>query len=160
LRGVCNRSDEENAGGDHQAAGDHGGYDNPGSGLHILLNPPATSYNQYYVKLRDSRRQVAFPVEFIQVFAMAVSIDMPKDQEQTLRQAFGDNLGQAAKEALIIEGYRTAKLSIGEVRELLDLQSPFEAESWLGSRSVHANYGLDDLEADRRTLAKVLSEKP
>jgi len=91
---------------------------------------------------------------------MAVSIDMPKQQEQTLRQAFGEDLGQAAKEALIIEGYRTAKLSIGEVRELLGLQTPFEAESWLGSRSVHSNYGLDDLEADRQALATTFGRKP
>jgi predicted HTH domain antitoxin len=87
---------------------------------------------------------------------MAVNLDMPKEQEATLRQAFGDNLAQAAKEALIIEGYRTGRLSIGEVCGLLGLPSRFDAEQWLGKRGVNWNYGADDLKQDRETLGKLL----
>ncbi len=88
---------------------------------------------------------------------MTLSIDLPEESEAILREAFGEGLNQAAKEALIIEGYRTGKLSITEVRDLLGLESRFDAESWLGKRGVNWNYRIEDLEADRKTLSKLLN---
>ena len=46
---------------------------------------------------------------------MTVTIELPETTERTLEQAFGKDLNRAALEALAIEGYRTAKLSVGEV---------------------------------------------
>jgi|CXWL01.1.fsa_nt_gi predicted HTH domain antitoxin len=79
------------------------------------------------------------------------------DTEQTLRQAFGPDLTRAALEALAIEGYRTARLSAGEVARILGLATSIEAQSWLAQRGVELNYSVKDLDADHATLDKLLS---
>lgn len=78
--------------------------------------------------------------------------------EQTLTQAFGGDLSRAALEALAIEGYRSAKLTSGEVAKVLDLATSIEAQAWLGRHGVKLNYSSDDLESDRAALAKHFPE--
>jgi hypothetical protein len=87
---------------------------------------------------------------------MTVSIDIPKQAEEMLKGAFGDNLNRTALEAIAIEGYRTGKLSRYEVQTVLGFDDRWQTESWLGSRGVHLNYSIEDLEADRQTLDRVL----
>ncbi len=89
---------------------------------------------------------------------MTVQINIPKEAEAALRGAWGNDLDRAALEALIIEGYRTGKLSLGQVAELLGLETRFQAQAWLGQRKVPMNYDLEELERDRRTLAKHFPE--
>ena len=88
-----------------------------------------------------------------------LTIHIPEDAEQALREAWGENLDRAALEALVIEAYRTGKLGISQVRRLLGFESRWEAEQWLGTRGVNWNYSLDDLEADRRTLDRILGRE-
>ncbi len=88
-----------------------------------------------------------------------LTIHIPEDAEQVLRKAWGENLDRAALEALVIEAYRTGKLGISQVRRLLGFESRWEAEQWLGTRGVNWNYSLDDLEADRRTLDRILGQE-
>ena len=88
-----------------------------------------------------------------------LTIHIPEDAEQALREAWGENLDRAALEALVIEAYRTGKLGISQVRRLLGFESRWEAEQWLGTRGVNWNYSLDDLEADRRTLDRILGQE-
>lgn len=90
---------------------------------------------------------------------MVLNIDLPEQGEAILREAFDGDLGQAAKEALVIEGYRTARLSLGQVRQLLGLQTRIEAEQWLGKRGVCWNYGIEDLEEDRKTIHDLFGVK-
>lgn len=89
---------------------------------------------------------------------MTINIQVPESTEETLKQAFGANLERMALEALVVEGYRCGKLGIGQVRRLLGLESRWDAENWLGDHGVVWNYTLEDLEADRATLAHVLRE--
>lgn len=89
---------------------------------------------------------------------MSVSFNIPKSLEDTLRAEWGD-LDQAAKEALIIESYRTGKLSIGQVAEFLGFETKFQAETWLGDRGVAWNYLREDLDADRQTLDAILPRR-
>ena len=89
---------------------------------------------------------------------MAILIDIPKELEQDLRAEWGD-LERAAKEALLIESYRSGKLSIGYLAEILGM-GVIEAENWLGQRGVNWNYSTEDLEADRKTLSRLLDKKP
>jgi predicted HTH domain antitoxin len=88
---------------------------------------------------------------------MTLSIDIPKDIEDALRAEWGGNLEQAAKESLFIESYRTGKITVGTLARLLGV-TRWEAESWLGRRGVKWNYDLEDLEADRQTLAPRVGE--
>lgn len=87
---------------------------------------------------------------------MTLKLDLPRSAEQILQEAWGRDLGCAVLEALAIEGYRTDKLSLYQVRVLLGHESRWETEAWLGSRGVHMNYTLEDLEEDRRTLDRLL----
>ncbi len=85
---------------------------------------------------------------------MSVKIDFPKRIEEHLKVAWGD-LGQAAKEALAIESYRTEKLSVGGVAEMLGL-SVLEAEAFLKSHGVAIPCTIADLEAERAALKQRL----
>jgi hypothetical protein len=53
---------------------------------------------------------------------MSISINIPKDQEQLLRDAWGSGLDRAVFEGLLVESYRAARLSAGELAELLEQQ--------------------------------------
>lgn len=83
---------------------------------------------------------------------MIVTLDLDPYTQQTFGQAFGQNLSQAAIEALTIEGYRARKFGIGAVRRLLGLRTRWETEAWLRTHEVPLNYSLDDFQADCRTL--------
>jgi hypothetical protein len=87
---------------------------------------------------------------------MTVSIDIPQQAERLLREAFGDNLGRAALEAIAIEGYRGGKLTAFEVQTLLGFEDRWETQAWFASRKVNLNYSLEDLDADRATLNRTL----
>jgi predicted HTH domain antitoxin len=86
---------------------------------------------------------------------MSISIQIPESLEAVLRSQIGD-LDQVAKEALAIEAYRSEKLSIGQVAELLGL-TVYEAEGFMKRRGVPAPFTLADFEHDRATLKQLLS---
>ena len=87
---------------------------------------------------------------------MNITINIPETAEAAFRQAWGQNLSRAAFEALLIEGYRSGKLSTGDIAEALNFETRLAAEQWLAARQVSLNYSLADLEADRATLDRVL----
>ena len=89
---------------------------------------------------------------------MTLSLNIPKEAEQTLLDAWGSGLDRAALEALAIEGYRSGKFGTAQVRKLLNFETRWDAERWLGSRGVHLNYSIEDLDADRRTLDRILGK--
>ena len=82
------------------------------------------------------------------------SLNLSTDASQTLQRAFGQDLDRAALEALAFEGYRTARLTAGEVARVLGLETSIAAQAWLAQHGVELNYSLDDLHADREALAK------
>lgn len=88
---------------------------------------------------------------------MQLTIDIPTAAEEPFRQAFGPDLSEAVKEALLIKGYQTGRISLGLVAEILELPTSLAARRWLAERNVPLNYGLDDLEADRETHRKLLN---
>ena len=88
---------------------------------------------------------------------MDVIIHIPKGIEEQLEAAFGRDLAQAAREALAIEGYRTERLSIGQVAELLGV-STLETHQFLKERKVPLLYTIDDFERDRKALKNALAE--
>lgn len=89
---------------------------------------------------------------------MTVRFDLPHDMEQHLRREFGD-LDQAAKEALLIESYREGRLSAGKIAEILG-KGVIETYEWLNLHGVPLNYTLDDLQADRATIARLFPDMP
>jgi len=89
---------------------------------------------------------------------VSISFDLPDPIEKELQSGLGD-LNAAAKEAFLIESYRTGRLSIGDIAAILGFETKYEAEVWLGQRGVSWNYGLAELDADRETLAKVFGDR-
>lgn len=89
---------------------------------------------------------------------MSLFINIPQETEQALRDALGPDLDRAALEALVVEGYRSGKLSAAEVGRLLGLGDRWTVNQWLADRRVPLNYTLEDLEADRRTLDRLLGK--
>jgi len=98
----------------------------PGSAAHQRIEPPTRS------KIDAAFQREAEP-------AMPISINIPKDQEQTLRNAWGKDLDQANREALAIAGYRSARLSAAEVGQLVGLEDRWAVNHWLASHRVPLN---------------------
>ena len=89
---------------------------------------------------------------------MAISVNLQQNDEKALREAWGSALDRAAFEGLIIESYRVGKISLGYLARLLGLTTSIEAQQWLSSRGIPLNYGIDDLEADRKTLSRLFPD--
>jgi predicted HTH domain antitoxin len=81
---------------------------------------------------------------------MSVSFELPSSVEQHLQVALGD-LGQAAKQALLMDAYRRGQISIGGLAKTLGM-GVIEAQQWLADHKIPMNYSVEDYEADCRTI--------
>lgn len=86
---------------------------------------------------------------------MKITIEIPEQVRESLEEQFGQDLTQAAKEALAIAWYQAEKLSIGLVAELLGM-SVYDAEGFMKAHHIDAPYSLDDYQQDRETLDRLL----
>lgn len=80
---------------------------------------------------------------------MSISFNLP-ELEDHLRAGYAD-LDEAAKQALLIDAYRTGKLSIGRLAQAIG-QSVTQTHDWLAQHRVGPNYTADDLASDQDTL--------
>ena len=88
---------------------------------------------------------------------MTITITLPQAIERELRQGV-PNLEQVALENIVIGLYTNGNLSLGDIANIMELQSRQEANDWLVTRKVPLNYSLVDLEADRVILSKFFPE--
>lgn len=87
---------------------------------------------------------------------MNVTVELP-DQ---VAHRWGDTPGEVARgviEDASVEGYRAGRFSHRQVGELLGLDY-WQTEEFLRARDVPLGYSAADLEADRLTLDKILSQ--
>jgi predicted HTH domain antitoxin len=77
-----------------------------------------------------------------------MTITLPHAAEQSFREAWGDHLDEKAFEALVIQGYREKRFSVGRVAELVGLDTTIQAEEWLADRGVERNCDPDDYHGD------------
>jgi predicted HTH domain antitoxin len=84
----------------------------------------------------------------------AITIELPDAIVRDLGQSPGE-ITRRVLEAIVLEGYRSERLSRGEVRRLLGL-SWQETEEFLAKHGIPYHYAIDDLNADRANLDKVL----
>ena len=83
---------------------------------------------------------------------MQITVELPDDLEQH------PNSGREALEALVIEGYRSGKLSHYQASHLLGI-SRFEFDGFLKSRNIYDQaYDLEDLEQDREVQRQLQSK--
>lgn len=81
---------------------------------------------------------------------MTVTIHLPEGIEAQLRREMG-NLDQIAKEALAIEAFRAAKLSLGQFAEVLGL-STYDADGLLKQRGVFLHLTDEAAEQERAVV--------
>lgn len=83
---------------------------------------------------------------------MAITLNLPPDVEQVFRKAWGNDLTRKGLEAMVIEGYREQKLSLGKLAQIMGFVTTHDAEQWLSEHGVPLNYSPDDLRRDSATL--------
>jgi len=76
---------------------------------------------------------------------MQVQFDLPEDIAEALN--VGD-LSRAALEALALDGYRSRRLSGGQVQRLLGFSTPMQVHAFLKEHDVHLNYSGAELQKD------------
>jgi hypothetical protein len=86
---------------------------------------------------------------------MAITIQIPAEIERELRDR-DPQLDEHARDQFLTANYHAGKLSTGDIAVILGLSTRFEAEQWLAKHGVCQNYSLDDLEADARTMDRIL----
>ncbi len=80
---------------------------------------------------------------------MQITVELPDDLAQR------PNAGREALEALVIEGYRSGKLSHYHASQLLGI-SRFEFDGFLKGRNIYDYaYDLEDLEQDQEALRQL-----
>jgi hypothetical protein len=89
---------------------------------------------------------------------MLLTLNIPDQIAESLREAYGNDLSRTALEHFALEGYRTGKISRFQVQVLLGFESRWDTENWLGERGVNLSYSLQDLHADRGTLDRLLGQ--
>jgi hypothetical protein len=88
---------------------------------------------------------------------MQVIIDLPEDIARQL-QANQQSVEYSVLEAIVLEGYRSGKLTQAQVRKVLDLQTDLQVDAFLKAHQVYLEYSVEDLERDRETLARTLAK--
>jgi hypothetical protein len=81
---------------------------------------------------------------------MNIELQIPDEVARILSTEYAD-LPRAAVEALALEGYRSNRLSDGQVRQMLGFSSRTQVHAFLKERGVPLNYSMADLEYDRET---------
>jgi predicted HTH domain antitoxin len=84
---------------------------------------------------------------------VSVTFDLPLSVEEKLRREMGD-LDQIAKQALAVEAFRAAKLSLGQFADLLGI-STYEADGFLKARGVFLDLSETELGDERTALRKL-----
>ena len=87
---------------------------------------------------------------------MELTLTISDDLAIPLQDAHGDDLDRAVIERLALDGYRSGKLSRYQVQRLLGFDNRYDAEEWLGQNGASTNYSLNDLQADRETLDRIM----
>lgn len=89
---------------------------------------------------------------------MQVVVEIPDEMARKLAAA-GEDPSRAALEAMVIEGYRSGKLTASETRRLLGFETRNELEGFLKAHNVwEGAYDLEDLEQDRLTMQQLENE--
>ena len=89
---------------------------------------------------------------------MALTIQLPSELEQALRDELGD-LDQVAKEALLVELYRQEKITQYEVSQALGLER-FETDALLKKHNVTEDLPTpQELAEDLKRLTQLVGKK-
>lgn len=86
---------------------------------------------------------------------MTITFDIPRDIQKRLGAA-GPDLNRRAREAFLLELYRTEQISHAQLREALDM-SFHQVETLIKQRASGPDASVDEFEADRAFLKRSAS---
>jgi len=89
---------------------------------------------------------------------MKIEIEIPDELARALAER-GADLSRAALEAMALEGYRSRRLSDGQVRRLLGFSTRMRVHEFLKEHNVDLNYSMEDLEQDIRASDELLAKR-
>jgi uncharacterized protein UPF0175 len=78
-----------------------------------------------------------------------ITIALPDELLEALSTP-GQDFSRAALEALALEAYRLRKISAGQLRQILGLQTRMETDTFLKNHGIELEYGREELERDRK----------
>ncbi len=87
---------------------------------------------------------------------MAITLELPREIQQQLEEAWNGDPSRKILEAIAGEGYRQGALSRGQVSELLGLSFQ-ETEALLRERQAYLPHHLEATERGRKALEGLLS---
>jgi predicted HTH domain antitoxin len=94
---------------------------------------------------------------------MQVTLTIPDDLAEQLAAA-GKDPSRLALEAIAVEGYRTRRLTEGEVKRLLGYGTRMQVHALLKEHDVYLNYTLEslkqDIDASKDFLAQRAKKEP
>lgn len=90
---------------------------------------------------------------------MQITIDIPDDIAEQLTEA-PDRVRRYLLELLVVEAYRTERITHFQVGQILDLPSRWAVDAFLKTRNAYLHYDEEDLESDRETLRQLTTKNP
>jgi hypothetical protein len=86
---------------------------------------------------------------------MQVTIEVPDDIAERMRQANGPDVARHILEAYALWAYQTGEIGGGQLRRLLGFETRDEVDQFLADHNATHNYTLADLEQDRETARQL-----
>ncbi len=86
---------------------------------------------------------------------MQVTLNIPDDIAESLRDAYGPDLSRAALERFALDAYNSERLTQYEVQKLLAFKGRFETENWLIRVGARVHYTQEDFEIDGQTIREL-----
>lgn len=85
---------------------------------------------------------------------MQITVDIPDNIAQQLTET-PEELQRYLLELLVIEAYRTERITHFQVRQILKLPSRWAVDAFLRAYHAYLHYNEEDLESDRETLRQL-----
>ena len=90
---------------------------------------------------------------------MTLTLEIPDSVSEKLSDVSNECLEKQALEGIAANGYAEGKLSLKQVRIMLNLEDRWEAEALLSKYGVWPGTTVEDLKSDMATLDKFLARK-
>jgi hypothetical protein len=87
-----------------------------------------------------------------------VTLTIPDELAERIVPA-GKDPSRAVLEALVVEGYRTERMTEAEIERVLGFETRAEVHAFLKERGAYLHYSLADAERDRQTAHHARSRR-
>ena len=90
--------------------------------------------------------------------SMEISLDLPDDVVRRLAEGEQD-LSRVVLEALAVDAYRMERMSLHQLRRLLDIPSRYELDGFLKRHGVPLEYTIEEFEREGEISARLREKR-